>query len=173
MLDSTQTTLYPGGLLNTGFAVPWAKERVHDAKPASPNGGQSWAYQRIQEGDQTCKANQALHGEAVNLLAKIKANSHYKPKVADPLSPITFVHKIDVPTFMACQWTDEQTGGHCPDLAEHFTGTRPQVVHLHQRHPHRLARPGHVQPLVRLPRALRREAGADRPLRGDSRPRRR
>jgi hypothetical protein len=25
---------------------------------------------------------------------------------------------------MACQWTDEQTGGHCPDLAEHFTGTR-------------------------------------------------
>ena len=24
---------------------------------------------------------------------------------------------------MACQWEDEQTGGHCPDLAEHFTGT--------------------------------------------------
>ncbi len=46
------------------------------------------------------------------------------PKVADPLSPVTFVNKIDVPTFMACQWTDEQTGGHCPDLAEHFTGTR-------------------------------------------------
>ena len=45
------------------------------------------------------------------------------PKVADPLAPVTFVNKIDVPTFMACQWTDEQTGGHCPDLAEHFTGT--------------------------------------------------
>jgi hypothetical protein len=25
---------------------------------------------------------------------------------------------------MACQWTDEQTGGHCPTLAEHMTGTR-------------------------------------------------
>ena len=25
---------------------------------------------------------------------------------------------------MACQWTDEQTGGHCPNLAEHMTGTR-------------------------------------------------
>jgi len=24
---------------------------------------------------------------------------------------------------MACQWEDEQTGGHCADLAEHFTGT--------------------------------------------------
>ncbi len=124
VLDSTQTTLYPGGLLNTGFAVPWARERVHDAEPASPHGGQAWAYKRIQEGDRTCKANQALHGEAVNLLAKVRANSHYRPRVADPLSPITFVHKIKVPVFMACQWTDEQTGGHCPDLAEHFTGTR-------------------------------------------------
>ena len=123
VLDSTQATLYPGGLLNTGFAVPWAKERVHDAQPASPTQGQAWAYKRIQEGDQTCRANQALHGQAANLLAQIRANSHYRPKVADPLSPITFVHKIDVPTFIACQWTDEQTGGHCPDLAEHFTGT--------------------------------------------------
>jgi uncharacterized protein len=123
-IDNTQTTLYPGGILNTGFAVAWAKERVHDAEPASPTGGQSWAYQRIQQGDETCKANQALHGEAVNLLAKVRANSHYRPKVADPLSPITFVHKIKVPVYMACQWTDEQTGGHCADLAEHFTGTQ-------------------------------------------------
>src|SRR5439155_15574389 len=124
VIDNTQTTLYPGGILNTGFAVAWAKERIHDAKPASPNGGQPWAYQRIRQGDQTCKANQALHGEAANLLAKIRANNHYRPKIADPLSPITFVHKIDVPVYMACQFTDEQTGGHCPDLAEHFTGTR-------------------------------------------------
>jgi predicted acyl esterase len=124
VLDSTQTTLYPGGLLNTGFAVPWAEERVHDAEPASATGGQSWAFKRIQEGDATCGANQALHGEAVDLLESIRANSHYRPKVADPLSPITFVDKIEVPTFMACQWTDEQTGGHCPDLAEHFSGTK-------------------------------------------------
>jgi predicted acyl esterase len=123
VIDNTQTTLYPGGILNTGFAVEWAKERVHDAMPASATQGQAWAYKRIQEGDQTCRENQALHGEAVNLLKKVKANNHYKPKVANPLAPITFVHKIDVPTFMACQWTDEQTGGHCPDLAEHFTGT--------------------------------------------------
>jgi uncharacterized protein len=122
VIDNTQTTLYPGGILNTGFAVAWADERIHDAEPASPNGGQAWAYQRIQQGDATCKANQTLHGEAVNLLAKIRANSHYKPAVADPLSPITFVRKIKVPVYMACQWTDEQTGGHWADLAEHFTG---------------------------------------------------
>ena len=44
--------------------------------------------------------------------------------VVDPLSPITFVDKIDVPVFLACQWTDEQTGGHCPALASRFTGTK-------------------------------------------------
>jgi predicted acyl esterase len=124
VIDNTQTTLYPGGILNTGFALEWTKERVHDAEAAGPSSGQAWAYKRIQEGDQTCKENQALHPEAINLLNKVKENSHYKPQVADPLSPVTFVNKIDVPTFMACQWTDEQTGGHCADLAEHFTGTR-------------------------------------------------
>jgi predicted acyl esterase len=124
VLDATQTTLYPGGILNTGFAVAWAKERAKEAKPASPNGGQAWAYKRIQEGDETCKANQDLHGQAANLMGKIKANDHYRPKVADPLSPITFVKKINVPVYIACQWTDEQTGGHCPTLAENFTGTK-------------------------------------------------
>jgi uncharacterized protein len=123
VIDATQTTLYPGGVLNTGFAVNWAKERVHDAQPAGPNTGQSWAYQRIQDGDQTCNGNQALHGQAANLLAKIRANDHYVPKVADPLAPITFVNKIKAPVYMACQWTDEQTGGHCPTLARRFTGT--------------------------------------------------
>jgi uncharacterized protein len=123
VIDDTATTLYPGGILNTGFALSWAEDRVHDAKPASSTGGQPWALQRIQQGDATCKANQALHAEAVNLIAKAHANRYYVPSVADPLAPVTFVHKIKVPVYLACQFTDEQTGGHCPDLAEHFTGT--------------------------------------------------
>ena len=130
MIDQTQTTLYPGGILNTGFAVDWAQERQHEAKPAdptgpkTPDGGQPYAYQQIPaRADATCAANQALHPEATDLMAKIRANDHYVPEVADPLSPITFVNKINVPSFMACQFTDEQTGGHCPTLAEHMTGT--------------------------------------------------
>jgi len=123
-IDTTATTLYPGGILNTGFAVAWAQQRQQEAQPASTKGGQPYAYAQIQKGDQTCRANQALHGEAANLMAKIHANRHYIAHVADPLDPITFVHKINVPVFMACQWEDEQTGGHCADLAEHFTGTK-------------------------------------------------
>jgi len=123
VIDQTQTTLYPGGILNTGFAFNWAQERVHEAMPAGPDSGQPWAYQRIQEGDQTCADNQVLHPEAADLIGKVRENDHYVPEVADPVSPITFVDKIKVPVFMACQWTDEQTGGHCPTLAKHMTGT--------------------------------------------------
>jgi predicted acyl esterase len=123
VIDATASTLYPGGVLNTGFAVEWAKQRQEEAQPAGPGSGQPWAYEQIQQGDQTCAANQVLHGQAADLMEKIKANSTYNPSVADPLDPVTFVNKITVPTFMACQWEDEQTGGHCADLAQHFTGT--------------------------------------------------
>jgi hypothetical protein len=124
VIDQTATTLYPGGILNTGFAFSWALDRVHDARPASPTGGQPWALDRIRGGDATCKANQALHDQAVNLIRKIRSNRYYVPKVADPIAPETFVHKIDVPVFLACQFTDEQTGAHCPALADRFTGTK-------------------------------------------------
>jgi predicted acyl esterase len=124
LIDATATTLYPGGVVNDGFAVAWAEQRQQNAEAATgPGHGQGWAWTRISEGDKTCEANQALHGEAANLLQKIKENSLYHPKVADPLDPDTFVHKITVPTFAACQWEDEQTGGHCADLVQHFTGT--------------------------------------------------
>ena len=116
VIDNTATTLYPGGILNTGFALSWAKDRVHDAQPASATGGQAWALKRIQGGDQTCKANQALHAEAVDLLAE------------DPRQPLLRARRSPTrsrrsrsctrsrsPVFLACQWTDEQTGGHCPD----------------------------------------------------------
>jgi uncharacterized protein len=124
VIDNTATTLYPGGLLNTGFAVQWAQDRVDDSKPASPTDGQAWAYKRIQEGDQICKANQTLHTAAADLIAKISNNRYFRPRVANPLSPSTFVNNIRVPVFMACQFNDEQTGAHCPNLADRFTSTR-------------------------------------------------
>ncbi|ABL81617.1 MULTISPECIES: CocE/NonD family hydrolase [unclassified Nocardioides] len=125
VIDATATTLYPGGILNTGFAVAWAKERQQQAQPAGTGaeGTQAYAEQRITDGDQTCQDNQVLHPEAADLMTKIKQNSHYRPRVADPLDPVSFVHKITVPTFMACQFQDEQTGGHCPALVRNFTGT--------------------------------------------------
>ena len=164
VIDGVQTTLYPGGILNTGFAYAWAQERIREANPADPadpnNGAQSWAVQRVAEGDTTCRDNQDLHPEEADLEQKIRDNDHYVPEVADPVSPITFVDKIDVPVFMACQWTDEQTGGHCPTLAEAHDRDRQEVVHVHERHPRGLAQSRDLQPPLRLPQYLRRAAGA-------------
>lgn len=124
VVDASSTTLYAGGILNTGFALRWAEERQQNAEAAAPGHGEAWAYEQISKGDSTCAGNQALHEEAANLPAKVKENATYNPPVADPLDPVTFVKKINVPTFIACQWEDEQTGGHCADLAQHLTGTR-------------------------------------------------
>jgi predicted acyl esterase len=125
VIDATATTLYPGGVRNDGFAVAWAKERQAEAQPAGQGkkGTQDYAETQVKNGDQVCKSNQVLHGEAQDLLATIRANSTYHASYADSLDPVTFVHKINVPVFMACQWEDEQTGGHCPTLAAHMTGT--------------------------------------------------
>lgn len=118
VLDATATTLYPGGILNHGFSVEWGKARYRDATQ-----GQGWANQRIDDGDTVCAENQALHPEALDLLDKIDKNDFYIPEAADPLAPISFVDKINVPAFVVCQWQDEQTGGHCPELARRMTGT--------------------------------------------------
>jgi predicted acyl esterase len=124
VIDSSATTLYPGGILNTGFTLGWAQQRDFDALPAGPNAGEAWAYKRIQEGDQTCKANQVMHGEATNTVKHALASNYLNAALDNPLDPITFVNKIKAPTFLACQLNDEQVGPHCPDLAEHFTGAR-------------------------------------------------
>src|SRR6185436_3501659 len=54
--DTYRSTLYPGGILNNGFATDWAEDRAHDSRPAPD--GQAWAQERIDAGDTTCAANQ-------------------------------------------------------------------------------------------------------------------
>ena len=102
VIEGATTTLRPGAMLNTGFAYSWAEGRVADAKPASPKTGQRWAWDRIKAGDGTCKANQKLHSQAVDLIEMIKENATYVPEVVDPITLSTFVHKIKVPTYLSC-----------------------------------------------------------------------
>ena len=128
-------------------------------KPAGPDSGPAVGLRADPGGRQDLRGQPgAPRRGAPTCCGRSSATTHYRPKVADPLSPVTFVDKINVPVFMACQWQDEQTGGHCPTLAEPLHRHGQEVVHVHERHPHRLARPGDVQPLVRLPPALRRQA---------------
>lgn len=132
------SVLYPGGILNNGFATDWAAERQRDAEPYP--GGQPWARARIEEGDAVCLENQKLHSQAPDLMDRIEANPFYFPEVADPLSPRLFVHRIDVPVFLAGAWQDEQTGAYFATMLDRFTGT--DKVHF------TLVNGNHSEPLI-------------------------
>jgi predicted acyl esterase len=124
-------TLYPGGILNNGFALSWATARQHDAQDARQNCpanstkpcGQPWARTRIDNGDQVCLDNQKLRAQTPDFVAKIYENTVYDPVIADPLAPATFVHKITVPVFLAGAWQDEQVGPYFATMLGNFTGT--------------------------------------------------
>jgi uncharacterized protein len=121
--DTIKGTLAPGGVLNSGFAVSWAKDRQHDAQPA-PGGGQSWATDRIKFGDKTCLANQALHSQAPDLIQEIKTERYWTDAIGLPISPEHFVNQINVPVYLAGDWQDEQTGGYFANLFGQFLGTK-------------------------------------------------
>ncbi len=117
--DTYKSTLYPGGILNNGFAISWANDRAHDAQP----GGQGWSQKRLDAGDQVCLANQRLRGQTPDMFALIDDNTYYRPEFTDPLAPRTFVDRINVPVFLAGAWQDEQTGPHFATMLDRFTGT--------------------------------------------------
>jgi len=117
MDDTYRGTLYPGGILNTGFAVPWAAERASSSAPY----GQAWTKTRADNGDQTCADNQDLRLQNPDPLALIEQYPYRSPYPYDSISPASFVGRIDVPVFLAGAWQDEQTGGHFPDMLGNFT----------------------------------------------------
>ena len=163
MIDNTATTLYPGGILNTGFALAWAEDRVHDAEPASATGGQPWALEKIQNGDQTCKANQALHGEAVNLVAKVARQPLLRPGGRRPAGA-DHVREQDQgarSTWPASSPTSRPAGtaptSSRTSPAPRASGSRSPTAST----PTRSTRPR--SPLVRLPAAVRRPSGAEAP----------
>ena len=135
--DSYNSTLYPGGLLNTGFAVDWTQDRVDNGRPAIDpegnivdEGGQAWAKDQIRAGDTACAENQSLRNQNPDLIAEIFESPFYDSAQSNELSPRLFVDKITVPTFVAGAWQDEQTGGRFPTMLDRFTGTDHLYVSL-------------------------------------------
>lgn len=101
---------FPGGIFNSGFAQTWLQERKDDARPA-PEGGQSYAVKRVNEGDEICRANQRLRLQTLDPIEFVKAHPYYEPHLMDNRSPINWVADVDVPMFLSSAWQDEQTGG--------------------------------------------------------------
>ncbi len=124
--DTFRSTLYPGGILNTGFAVTWAQERVDETKPY----GQAWTKARADAGDTVCADNQKLRLQNSDLVQEIDDNPYYPQELGDSLAPATFVDKIKVPVFIAGAWQDEQVGGRFPAMLDKFTGSPHLYVTL-------------------------------------------
>lgn len=124
--DSYRSTLYPGGILNTGFAVPWTEERMTSSAPL----GQAWSKDRIDAGDTECAGNQKVRLQNPNLVELIEANPFYSPAVADEINPTLLVDKINVPVFIAGSWQDEQTGGRFPAFLDNFANAPKMFITL-------------------------------------------
>jgi predicted acyl esterase len=101
---------FPGGIFNNGFAQSWLQERKDDAEPA-PEGGQGWARKRVNDGDETCRANQRLRLQTLDPLDFVHSHPFYEPALMAERSPINWVDLIEVPVFLSSSWQDEQTGG--------------------------------------------------------------
>jgi predicted acyl esterase len=125
VIDDTAATLSPGGIFNNGFALQWAQDRQADAQPA----GQQWAADRIAAGDTTCAANQALRLQSPDVLARSR-QLEFASARRDSLAPATFVHKIDVPVFIAGAWQDQETGSHFANMLRDFSKKIPLKVVL-------------------------------------------
>ena len=160
----------PERILNTGFAVAVGRSSARRRAQSRP--GRTAASRTLPRRSRTAirpasptrssTARREPDGQDRRQLALQRLT------VADPLDPISFVDKIKVPVFMACQWEDEQTGGHLPRPSASTSPAQAQVVHVHQRRARRLTRPVHVRPLVRLLRAVRRASRRRSSTRGDT-----
>jgi len=114
--DSYRGTLWPGGILNTGFAEPWASARASDATPY----GEGWERGM---NSQECDDNQLVRLQNPDPVALIEDHPFYNKTYYQQIDPSRFVHRIDVPVYLAGAWQDEQTGGHFPAFLHRFTSS--------------------------------------------------
>ncbi|MCU1371872.1 MAG: peptidase [Ilumatobacteraceae bacterium] len=126
--DGFRALLWPGGIQNKGFARSWVEERDKNAKPLE----EEWTKKRVDEGDETCEQNMELRGQNVALSELIDAMPYFPTEndLGDSFAPSTFVHEIDVPTFMVASWQDEQVGGHAPSMVPDLANVPHKYVTL-------------------------------------------
>ena len=161
VIDATQTTLYPGGILNTGFA----RQLGQGARPRRPAGvGERRAAVGEQADPGGRRDLQGQPGAARPGGRPAGEGPRQQPLRAEGRRPAGAGHvreqdqRADLHGLPVDRRADRRP---LPDAGRALRRHLAQVVHVHQRHARRLARPGDVQPLVRLPRALRRAGGAE------------
>ena len=163
--DTLQGTLYPGGILNTGFAASWGQERFDSALPSidadgePTDAGQGWTVDQIATGDDECAANQGVRLQNPDTGDEIRANRVLRPDAsATTSSPQTVRRRhrgADVPRRSMAGRADRRP---LPHDARSVHRHRPLLRHAGQRAAHRVDQPVGAPAHARVPRPLRRRA---------------
>ncbi len=127
--DTVRSTLAPGGILNTGFAVSWAADRDASAQPEAHQWVRDEIATEASHGETTCKDNQQLRLQSVSAVNEINTEKYYTAAL-DALAPRTFVNKINVPTYIGGAFQDEQTGGEWSSMLKNFAPGTPLKVYM-------------------------------------------
>ncbi len=167
VIDNTQTTLYPGGILNTGFALAWAKDRVHDAQPGI-------ADQRPGVGVRADPGRRRRSAGPTRRCTPRRSTCSPRSAATATTAPRSPTRSRRSPssTRSRCRCSSPASGPTSRRAAtarrspSRFTGTDRKWFTFTNGVHTRLARPRDLHPLVRLPGALRRPAkpGAERRL---------
>ena len=148
VIDNSATTLYPGGILNTGFALGWAKDRDQDALANSPtqrSGLGAAAHPRRrrdlqgQPGAAPGGRQPGLEGPRQQPLRAVGR----RPAVADHVRAQD--QGADVHGLPVHRRADRRP---LPRPRRALHRHPPQVVHVHQRRARRLVGPVDVHALV-------------------------
>ncbi len=162
VVDATATTLYSGGILNTGFAVPWGEDAPVRRRAGRPVHGRALGLRTDPERrpDVRRQPGSARRGDE-------RADGSQRKRDVQPVR-----RRPARPGHVRSQHRRSDVhgmpvGGRADRRALRRSGGalhrhRTQVVHVHQRRAHRLARSVHAQPARRLPGAVRRPPAADR-----------
>ncbi|HEY8527082.1 MAG TPA: CocE/NonD family hydrolase [Acidimicrobiales bacterium] len=122
---------WPGGIYNSGFTEQWLAERERQSAP----GGTSWVRDRIEAGDETCAAHQALRNQNPDFRDFGRALTYYHPMTRSR-DLRELVRDIDDPVFLSGAFQDEQTGAQFTTMVDQFDDAPVLRVNLwNGRHP--------------------------------------
>ena len=159
VIDNTQTTLYPGrhpqhGLRPRVGGGPGRRRPARGARRRRPAVGVE--ADRGRRPDLQGEPGPPPGGGRPD--REDPRNDYYRPRVVDPLADE--LRRRDrgpgLPRLPVDRRADRRP---LPGARPALHRNEAEVVHVHKRGPLRLARPGDLQPLVRLPRAVRRAGG--------------
>ncbi|MBS1847881.1 MAG: CocE/NonD family hydrolase [Actinobacteria bacterium] len=122
VLDDLWRQQWPGGIYNSGFTRVWIEMRDAESK----QGGQAWDQRRIDDGDETARANQEVRTIDLDFVRFGHAMDTYRPAMADRRAA-ELVGNIDVPVYLTGSWQDEQTGSRAALMLDRFTSS-PHTV---------------------------------------------